>query len=298
MKRNRRPTRDDGRSFRPLFERYLEWITVHNFSPETVKTKRYQLERFEGWCKERDIDRPVEVTRALIERYQRSVFHFRQKNGRPLGRSTQNGYVSAVCVFFRWLKKRGYILSNPASELELPKIDKRLPRHVLSAIEVERVLYEIDIDERLGLRDRAIIEVLYSTGIRRAELLHLKLYDVDRDRGTLMIRLGKGKKDRIVPIGERALLWLEKYIEEWRPLYVCGKDDGEIFLGVRGKPLLELSLLRIVRKRLVAAELYKHGSGCHVFRHTAATLMLEGGADIRFIQDRSTGCLPALQVSR
>ena len=277
------PSNEDTR-FRPLLEKHLEWLLVNNSSAMTVRSRRWLLRRFQAWCEERDILRPADVTPALLERYQRWIYYYRQEDGKPLGRSTQSGYISSVIVFFRWAKKQGHTLSNPAVELELPRVESALPRRVLTASDVERVLHEIDLDEPLGLRDRAILETFYSTGIRRSELLNLKLYDLDAERGTLMIRQGKGKKDRVVPIGERALAWMTKYIEESRPLYLNGHDEEAIFVGQRGRPLSEIGVMRIAQRRLEAAGLYKRGSGCHIFRHTAATLMLEGGADIRFIQ--------------
>lgn len=108
------------------------------------------------------------------------------------------------------------MILDPASEIELPRLGHRLPRHVLTASEAEQVMMQPNIADPLGLRDRAILEVLYSTGIRRMELIRLKLFDLDSDRGTLLVRQGKGKKDRFVPIGERAAAWVEEYIREAR----------------------------------------------------------------------------------
>ena len=105
----------------------------------------------------------------------------------------------------------------------LPRDEQRLPRHTLSQSETEAVLVQADISTPFGLRDRAMLEILYSTGIRRAELAALELSDIDRDRKTLLIRLGKGKKDRVVPIGERALAWIDKYLAEVRPDFQIGR---------------------------------------------------------------------------
>lgn len=116
-------------------------------------------------------------------------------------------------------------LYNPASEIELPRVERRLPRYVLTANEADRVLSQPDITTPFGIRDRAMLEVLYSTGIRRAELVHLTIYDLDAERGTIMVRLGKGRKDRMVPIGESAIAWTEKYRAEVRPTLVSSRDD-------------------------------------------------------------------------
>jgi integrase/recombinase XerD len=186
-------------------------------------------------------------------------------------------------VWFRWLSRERHILHNPASELELPRLEHRLPKHVLTVAEVEAVLAQPDVHDPLGLRDRAIVETLYSTGMRRLELAHLKLYDLDTERGTVMIRQGKGKKDRMIPIGERAAAWIDKYVREARPHLVVEPDDGTVFLSSAGEPFSIDHLSDLVRGYVDAAKIGKRGA-CHLFRHTMATLMLEGGADIRFIQ--------------
>jgi integrase/recombinase XerD len=189
-----------------------------------------------------------------------------------------------VRTWFRWLAKNNHILNNPASDLEMPKIEKQLPRAVLSEEEAERVIRQPEIGEPLGLRDRAILETFYSTGIRRTELLHLKLYNLDRERGTLSIWQGKGKKDRIIPIGERAIAWVDKYLREARPQLMIEPDDGTLFVSVEGGPFHPDRLSRLVREYVDQANVGKRGA-CHMFRHTMATLMLENGADIRFIQE-------------
>jgi integrase/recombinase XerD len=140
-----------------------------------------------------------------------------------------------------------------------------------------------EVGDPVGLRDRAMLETFYSTGMRRTELVNLKLYDVDRAAGVVTIREGKGKKDRVIPIGERAVAWLDKYLDQARPRLATEPDDMTLFLTVQGEPLGRTTLSYIIRQYVEAAGIGKHGA-CHLFRHTMATLMLEGGADIRFIQ--------------
>lgn len=188
-----------------------------------------------------------------------------------------------VRAFFKWLARENRILYNPASELVLPRIERRLPKHVLSAEEVEAVLAQPDLSEPTGVRDRAMLEVLYSTGIRRAELANLALFDLDAERGTLLVRQGKGKKDRMVPIGERAIAWIGRYTDEVRTRFAPTPDEGVIFLTVDGTPFALGRLTQLARRYVNQAKLGKSGA-CHLFRHTMATLMLEGGADIRYIQ--------------
>ena len=173
--------------------------------------------------------------------------------------------------------------ANPAADLELPKVEKRLPRAVLTAHEAEEILNQPDLATPIGLRDRAVLEILYSTGMRRQELTGLCLYDLDWQRGTVMIRKGKGKKDRLLPLGARAAAWLNKYLEDARPKLVVEPDERELFLCLSGRGLTAGVLGNLVHGYVKASGVNKTGS-CHLFRHAMATLMLENGADLRFIQ--------------
>lgn len=231
----------------------------------------------------RSITSPTQVTKPVIEAYQRHLFHRRLPSGKPLSFGTQHGSLVAVKRLFQWLARSNVLLSNPASEIELPRLGRRLPRHVLTAAEVESVLTVPDVSDPLGLRDRAILETLYSTGIRRSELVKLHVFDVDVERGTLLVREGKRSNDRVVPIGERALAWIEKYQREVRQQLLTDPNNTVLFVSRLGDGLTAGHLTDIVRRHVKAANIGKTGS-CHLFRHAMATLMLEGGADVRMVQ--------------
>lgn len=155
----------------------------------------------------------------------------------------------------------------PASEIELPRAEKRLPKHVLTADEAERVMEKPKLADPIGLRDRAILETLYSTGIRRMEVIHLQVFDLDVERGTVMVRQGKWKKDRMVPIGERAIVWIEKYLNEARPQLVMPPDAGVLFLTQEGDELSPHRLTQLARDYVNAAEIGKSGRAiCGVTR--------------------------------
>lgn len=267
-----------------VMEQYLLWMQTQNYSEDTVSTRRACLGYFIHWCRERGLGELTEITRPVLERYQRWLYQLRKPNGEPLAFRTQNQRLHAIKGFFRWLARRNYLLHNPASELELPHLENRLPKYVLNVEEAERVLAVPDIASAEGLRDRAMLETFYATGMRRMEVARLKLYDIDADRGTVMVRLGKGKKDRVIPISERALAWIRKYLEDARPRLLAGADDGTLFLTELGEPFIRYQLTALVRRYLARADIGKMG-GCHLFRHTMATLMLENGADIRVIQE-------------
>jgi integrase/recombinase XerD len=269
-----------------MIRRYLEWIGTRGYSATTVKGRRYDLSYFKQWCEDREINNPQEVSRAVLERYQ-SYLHYSQnktKKGQKLSPKTQHLRLSTLQSFFQWLSKYNHIPGNPASELVLPKLGKHLPRAVFTIREIELVLNGIDIESPLGLRDRAILETLYSTGIRRMELCNLKNPDLNLEEGFVMVREGKNNKDRVVPIGERAIAWLDKYLWESRPLLAPDPDYGMVFLTKDGKPIKPKHLTWITNKYVKMSGSGKTGS-CHIFRHTMATLMLDGGADIRYIQE-------------
>jgi integrase/recombinase XerD len=228
---------------------------------------------------------PIEVTRPVLERYQRYLFFYRKKNGEPLTFRSQHARLVPLRVWFRWMTRQNHILHNPASEIDLPRLGRTLPKNILSVPEIEQVMLQPGIHpaDPLGLRDRAILEVIYATGLRRLEIVNLKLFDLQLDRGLIVVRQGKGKKDRYVPIGERAAAWLKKYIAEARPQLALEPDDLTVFLTAEGEPFSRDHLTSTVRQHIAAAKTGKVGA-CHLLRHCMATHMHENGADIRFIQ--------------
>lgn len=283
MKKKPRVVSSEPGSLRAHVPAFLEAQRVRNFSETTIGAREYQLDVFMTWAEARDVKRPNQVTRPILERYLRHLHYRRREDGKPLSITAQLGAIGAVRAYFRWLSKQNLLLWNPAADLDMPRPERRLPKAVLTIDEAEKVLGQADVRTPMGLRDRAMLEVLYSTGLRRTELANLELTDIDYDRGTLLIRLGKGKKDRMIPIGERAVAWVERYISDVRPTHVMKSAEKALFLTATGEAFLPESLTLLVSRYIAAADIGKSGS-CHLFRHTAATLMLEGGADIRFIQ--------------
>ncbi len=275
---------DDTAGFPRLLALFLEALAVKGQSPGTLAGHRARLELFCRWALEHGLTRPREITRPIVERYQRHLFYYRKKSGRPLAFPTQQQRLISLRSCFRWLARNNFILYNPAAELETPRLPRSLPKHVLTAAEVEELLAVPDVAGPFGLRDRALLETFYSTGLRRAELAHLKLPDLECERRVVWVRAGKGGKDRVVPIGERALAWLERYLSEVRPTIATAPDDGVLFLTYLGQPFALDALTRLVPELVERAGLGKTGS-CHLLRHSMATLMLENGADIRYVQE-------------
>jgi integrase/recombinase XerD len=273
----------DLRGLMAAMRRYLEHLGVRGYTAMGRQNSERYIRDFIAWADERGVTHPQQVSRPVLERYQRWLFHYRKRDGEPLAVVSQRGKIIPLRGFFKWLTRTGEIPANPAADLDLPRKIKRLPRHVLTVEEVERVMSTADTSTVIGLRDRAMMEVLYATGMRRMEISSLAIDDVEVDRAVVLIRQGKGQRDRLIPLGERAVHWVRKYLDEARPQLAWNAQDRTLFLGNEGRPLHPMWLSTLVAKRVEAAGVDKRG-GCHLWRHTMATLMLEGGADLRFIQ--------------
>lgn len=264
-------------------DHFYEHLKIKNYSINTIISRKKHIRSFILWCNERGIQDPSEVSRAIIEAYQKYLFYYITRVNKRLSASGQRLQLTSVKMYFKFLSRKRYITTNPAIDIEMPKTEKRLPKTILTVDEVELIFDQIDITTTIGIRDRTILEVLYSTGIRRTELANLELFDVNFEKEILFINEGKGKKDRIIPIGTRALKWLRKYIDEIRPQYLTGLESQKIFLSRFGDGMTPDHFSHLVRDYIIKADIGKEGS-CHMFRHTVASIMHENGADIRFVQ--------------
>lgn len=268
-------------------EDHFQWMLVAGYSAYTVRSRRQALRRFIAWADERGLDDPREITRPMLERYQRFLFYYRKPEGKdagaPLTIGMQYQYLAPLKTWLRWLSREHHILANPAADLDLPRQPKRLPRSTPTVQEVEAILAEAEHDTPQGLRDRALLEVLYATGLRRMELAGTAVYDVDLGRGVLWVRHGKGGRERVVPLGERASAWLDKYLTEARS-QLLGADTTALFVNDYGEGVHAEFISGKVKRYMAFAGVDKLGSA-HLLRHACATHMLEGGADIRFIQE-------------
>jgi integrase/recombinase XerD len=257
-------------------------MQVRGYSKNTLHRRESDIRRFVGWCDDRSINHPNQVTKPLLESYQRYLFHYRQANEQPLSPTSQNHYLTSVKQYFKWLTQENYLLYNPASELIIIQPTPSLPV-VLSIEEIKRLMQQPDTSTPGGLRDRAILELFYSTGIRRSELCNLKLKDISITRKTLYVRKGKGNKDRLLPIGDSALLWLKKYLNQARHEYVTDIHQETLFLNDYGDAFRDNKLGDKVKRFMRNAGIDVLGS-CHLLRHAMATHMLENGAELRYIQ--------------
>ncbi len=225
IRRRRNPQPEPATQLAALLDEHLRHLAVKGFTESTLHMRRVHIEMFLVWCREHGLAEPFEITRPVLERYQRYLFYYRKKDGEPLSFASQHVRLTPLRVWFKWMTRQNYILHNPASELELPRLGFRLPP-VLTEYEAELVLQQPDVNDPVGIRDRALLELFYSTGMRRTELIRLKLPEIDHHNGLGTIRQGKGRKDRVVPVGERALAWLDKYLHQVRPELAIDPDSG------------------------------------------------------------------------
>ena len=262
---------------------HFEALLVKGYSKDTIRARKQAIRRFIAWADERGISDPKTVTRPVLEQYQRYLYYYRKADGRPLSLGMQGQYLAPLKTWFAWLVREHHIAANPASDLELPKQPKALPKSILSIQEVAAILNEAEPHTPQGLRDRALLETLYATGLRRTETAAVGLYDIDLNKGILWVKQGKGNRQRVVPLGDRACAWLNNYLVESRPELIT-IDTEALFLSDYGEPMKPHAIADKVKRYMQFAHIHKPGS-THLLRHACATHMLEGGADIRYIQE-------------
>lgn len=275
--------RSDAFTLASLIDAWFRRLEERAYSPQTVEGRKWALRTFLSWAQERDLRRPDQITKPILESYQRWLYHYRKADGKPLGVTTQRSRLSAIQNFFAWLCRANALSANPAADLELPRKPNTILPRSLSMDEVQAILNIPDVSDALGIRDRAILELFYATGLRRSELVRVDVSDLDPVRGLLTVRKGKGNKDRVVPVGECALHWLGVYLEQTRPLLQTPASGQALFLSSYGERITGGHVGNWVRRLLDTAGLCRTGA-CHLLRHSCATHMLENGADIRYIQ--------------
>ncbi len=283
MKKERPPINNTAITLIDGVDKYLQDLALKNYSQNTIYTYTLRLNAFLEWSEERALTLAASITVEHIERYRRYLHQYQYKEKR-LKAATQKNHLLVVKQYFTWLTRYRWIVINPTADMALPKIPYQLTHRLLSQAEIKRLIDVIDLDSKTGLRDRSIIETLYSTGIRRAELINLNIDDIDIADGMVLVRLGKGNKDRRIPIGDRALHWLDRYLTEWRPDCPRSNLSNTLYLSEKGYKTRDGDIGKRIREYKQKAGITKLG-GCHLFRHAMATHMLDNGADIRYIQE-------------
>ena len=264
--------------------RYLDHLTVERgLSSNTIAAYRRDLARYSRFLASRDITEPSQIDEALVRSFLASVSASTHGDEeRPYRATSVARTLSSVRSFHRSMMRDGVTDRDPASGVAQPKLPQSLP-HPLTVAEVGRLLDAVDVSTPAGRRDRAILELLYGSGLRVSELTGLDVDDVDLEQGSVRV-LGKGGKEREVPLGRYGREAVGAYLVTARPAFVRGRGRGALFLNQRGGRLSRQSCDRMVRAAARAAAIDRHVS-LHTLRHSFATHLLEGGADVRVVQE-------------
>ena len=268
--------------FEGVLRTYIAHLRMRGYSPSVQKQARLFLPRFFFHLKEAHVHDLRAVQEEHVFAYARELATTRTLKGTPYSFASQTSYLMQIKRLFKYLEEAGLILSNPTRDLVLPTWSK-LPRVVPSEAQVRRLLSVANSDTVLGKRDRAVLELLYGSGVRVGECERLDVQDLDLGQGTLFVRNGKGRKDRVVPVAGRAALAVEIYLEQARPDLLKDPREQAVFLNTRGQRLSRKSIQAFVRQQVQAAgipvQITPHG-----LRHGCATHMLQRGADVRHVQ--------------
>jgi integrase/recombinase XerD len=257
---------------------YFDFLRLEkNLSAQTLTSYKYDFAKYRSFLSSAGIDSAASVTEDNVSTFLK-LLHRKSLSPRSISRT-----ISAIKGFHRYLLGEEEAKDDPTQIIESPKREKNLP-DVLSIAEVDEILKQPDTTEKLGIRNRAILETLYATGIRVSELVNLKQSDLRFNDGLILV-FGKGSKERLVPIGRSAQHWIEEYKKKTRVyLAKAGKSHDALFLNVRGTKLTRDMILKLVEKYSIAAGIVKKVHP-HTFRHSFATHLLEGGADLRAVQE-------------
>jgi integrase/recombinase XerD len=271
-------------NFDVLTNRYRQQLEILNFSPQTWRTQASHLHQFQRFLAEIQIADVQAVTSAMLHDFQRWLFHEPTPQGTMRHVTSQNRNISTVRSFFAFLHEEGIIAHNPAKNLEHAREPETLPRNVLTPQEARKIIEQPDLGTHVGYRDRTILEVLYATGIRKSELMHLTLADVNREEELLRVNGGKGAKDRVVPLTAIACSFLENYIKGIRPVLLAGRASDRLFISLRAQPICKNAVAALVGKYAKLAGVKKHVT-CHLWRHSCATHLVKNRANLRHVQE-------------
>ena len=273
-----------------MLDSYTKHLQALNRAPKTVKQYVQWAQRFFDFAGAVGVTTPADVTSAHLIAYQKHLADLVNKKGRISGIKCQNQHLVGIVMFMRYLCADGILAHDPTKHVQYARTPERLPRDILSLPEVRKLLRTPNTQTVMGYRDRTIMEVLYSTGLRRQEMLNLSVDDINLESGILTVRQGKGGKDRVVPLGRIAVKYLETYVNGIRPtlLRIATLDrkpaQKALFLSLRGGRLSKNAFSeRIEHYRVLAG--IRHAVTPHTFRHTCATHMIRNRANIRHVQE-------------
>lgn len=261
----------------PQIEDYLHDLKIERgLAENTITSYRQDLAEFTAYLNTQQVTAFDQVTQLTILQFLKTL----QNAGKA--RSTVTRMVSTLRRFFRYLVQNDQLTADPMTEIRSPKQGQHLPA-VLTVDEVTALLAAPDTTTKYGIRDRTILEVMYATGLRVSELVHLKMSDLHLDMG-LIQTIGKGNKERIMPIGDVAIDWIDRYLNDSRPLLLKQRQSPYLFLNAHGSGLSRQSIWQKIQGYVSVAGISKHVTP-HTLRHSFATHILENGADLRIVQE-------------
>ncbi len=266
-----------------IIQRFGQHQRALNKAQGTVDWYAVMLRRFFGFLRQKGIQSLDDVDGQMMLWFQHHVSTCTNSKGKQYSIMAQNLHLTAVRRLFHFLRMTGEVDHDPTGDIEYARAPKQLPKDILSEAEMRKLLTQPDGFTPIGVRDRAIMEVLYSTGIRRTELQNLDINDISMDTRTMRVT-GKGDKQRVVPFGRIAGEWMRQYLLMSRSVYVKEKSGDAMFLSVRGDRIGKQGLKHII-DRYAQKGGFKKRITPHTFRHSCATHLLDHGADVRHIQE-------------
>lgn len=256
---------------------FLNYLALEkNLREKSLVAYRHDSEQLAQFMQQLGFKRWSEITRSAVVEYVTALSQM------GLAPSSIARRMSSLRGFFRFLMRERIVTGNPAAHIQSPRLFRNLPV-VLSVDEIDRILDTIDLITKDGLRDRAMLELMYGSGLRLSEVVNLKGSNLFLEVGHLRV-MGKGGKERIVPVGEEAVEIVRRYLEESRPKYVTDDSHDFLFLNRFGGALSAMGVFNLVRKRVLAAGIAKPVTP-HTFRHTFASHLVDGGASLRAVQE-------------
>ena len=268
-------------------ELYVDYLEKQSpYQRLSIALKKTVMRFFVAWAKQESLfEMPLSsLGKKELDDYYLYLNEYRKLGAKIISIHYRRSLILGIQQFFKWLHHQGHILFNPALHLEIPRQPKNLSRRILTYKQVQSVLDQPDIRTKIGIRDKAILELLYASGIRRTELLNLNVDEIDLSRELIYVRQGKGGKDRIIPLGKSASECIKKYLNDARRLWLKDQQNRSLFISIRGNALNSSNLNMSVKKYINQAGIDKPGS-CHLIRHSMATHMLEKGCDVRYVQE-------------
>jgi integrase/recombinase XerD len=262
---------------------YLNQLKLTGCSYYTIRAAKYALARFARFLEQEQVSDIEALTHDIVAEYQQELYFCLTAKGKPLSLRSQSQLLSVVKGFTRYLKEQDDLIVDPGQAIRLPKKPRRLPRVILSEKEVQKLLTAPDMRTNQGYRNRIILEILYDTAIRRAEVAAIALADFDLGAGYILIH-GKGDKDRVVPVSAGVCELVQNYILMVRPKFINGDDPGYLILNRWGQKMDPNGIWAVVKRCTRQAGIKKSVS-THTLRHTCATHMLKNGAPVRHIQE-------------